>query len=136
MSQSPQSHSHPWPADFIIPNFSYDVELRLKHGNKASSDGTLLTMSRDTQTEILEKLAEAMFAYKAYPDKEEIKSVAIALVGKHPCLKERGSSAGWNGWKLSLTWKMGNYRCKLRDAGCEELKVNSAKRSAEGLQGK
>lgn len=93
-------------------------------------------MSRDMQTEILDKLAEAVFAYKAYPDKEELKSVAVALVEKHPCLKERGSAAGWYGWKLSLTWKMGNYRSKLRDAGCKELKVNSAKRSLEGgLQG-
>uniref|UniRef100_A0A9J8D3G6 Uncharacterized protein n=1 Tax=Cyprinus carpio carpio TaxID=630221 RepID=A0A9J8D3G6_CYPCA len=136
ISEIKQSRSHPWPAVFTIPNFSYDVELRLKHGNEAySTDGTLLTMSRDMQTEILDKLAEAVFAYKAYPDKEEIKSVAVALVEKHPCLKERGSAAGWYGWKLSLTWKMGNYRSKLRDAGCKELKVNSAKRGLEGLQG-
>ncbi|CAM4491096.1 unnamed protein product [Leuciscus chuanchicus] len=73
-------------------------------------------MSREMQTEILDKLAEAVFAYKAYPDKEDIKT-------------------GWYGWKLSLTWKIGNYRSKLRDAGCKELKVNSAKRGIEGLQG-
>ncbi|XDV38259.1 hypothetical protein PO909_007703 [Leuciscus waleckii] len=136
VSEIKLSRSHPWPAAFSIPTFSYDVELRLKHGNEAySTDGTLLTMSRDMQTEILDKLAEAVFAYKAYPDKEEIKSVAIALVEKHPCLKERGSAAGWYGWKLSLTWKMGNYRSKLRDVGCKELKVNTAKRGIEGLQG-
>lgn len=92
-------------------------------------------MARDMQTEILDKLAEAVFVYKAYPDKEEIQSVAIALVEKHPCLNERGSAAGWYGWKLSLTWKMGNYRSKLRDAGCKELKVNSTKRGTEGVQG-
>lgn len=136
VSELNRSRSHPWPTVFSIPIFSYDVELRLKNGNEAySKDGTLLKMSRDMQTEILDKLAEAVFAYKAYPDKEEIKSVAIALVEKHPCLKERGSTAGWYGWKLSLTWKMGNYRSKLRDAGCTELKVNSAKRGPEGLRG-
>ncbi|XP_057192279.1 sterile alpha motif domain-containing protein 3-like isoform X2 [Triplophysa rosa] len=135
-SQLKQSRLHTWPAVFTIPTFSYDVELRLKHGNEAySKDGTLLKMSRDMQTEILDKLAEGVFAYKAYPDKEEIKSVAIALVEKHPCLKERGSAAGWYGWKLSLTWKMGNYRSKLRDAGCNELQVNSTKRGTGGVQG-
>jgi len=41
-SEIKQSRSHPWPAVFTIPTFSYDVELRIKHGNKAySTDGTL-----------------------------------------------------------------------------------------------
>ncbi|CAM4510954.1 unnamed protein product [Leuciscus chuanchicus] len=78
VSEIKLSRSNPWPAAFSIPTFSYDVELRLKHGNGAySTDGTLLTMSREMQTEILGKLAEAVFAYKAYPDKEDIKSVAL-----------------------------------------------------------
>jgi len=40
-SEIKQSRSHPWPAVFTIPTFSYDVELRIKHGNEAySTDGT------------------------------------------------------------------------------------------------
>lgn len=45
-----------------------------------------------------------MITYKANPDKEDIKSVAMALIKKHSCLKERRSSAEWYGWKLSWTW--------------------------------
>lgn len=59
-------------------------------------------MSQDIQTKALDKLAEGVCAYEVHPDKEQIKSVAIALVEKHPCLKEKGSTDGWYNWKLSL----------------------------------
>ncbi|CAL8379761.1 unnamed protein product [Gadus morhua 'NCC'] len=55
--------------------------------------------------------------------------VAEALVRKHPCLKEAGSDNGWNGWKNSIKFKMGNYRTKMRRAGCQEVAVNAGKRS-------
>lgn len=55
--------------------------------------------------------------------------VAEALVKKHPCLKEAGSESGWNGWKNSIKFKMGNYRTKMRKAGCQEVAVNAGKRS-------
>ncbi|XP_048861283.1 uncharacterized protein LOC125730418 [Brienomyrus brachyistius] len=55
--------------------------------------------------------------------------VAEALVLKYPCLKEAGSETGWNGWKNSLKFKMGNYRSKMRRAGCSEITVNAGKRS-------
>ncbi|KAK3540957.1 hypothetical protein QTP86_007366 [Hemibagrus guttatus] len=54
---------------------------------------------------------------------------AEALVAKHPCLKELGSKTGWNGWKNSIKFKMGNYRGKMRRAGCQEVTVNAGKRS-------
>ncbi|KAL0984765.1 hypothetical protein UPYG_G00146620 [Umbra pygmaea] len=54
---------------------------------------------------------------------------AEALVAKHPCLKEAGSETGWNGWKNSIKFKMGNYRNKMRRAGCQEVTVNAGKRS-------
>ncbi|XP_048124119.1 uncharacterized protein LOC125310589 [Alosa alosa] len=54
---------------------------------------------------------------------------AEALVAKHPCLKEAGSESGWNGWKYSLKFKMGNYRNKMRRAGCQEVTVNAGRRS-------
>ncbi|KAL1252218.1 hypothetical protein QQF64_020014 [Cirrhinus molitorella] len=62
-----------------------------------------------------------MYGYKAYPSDKEIAMVAEALVVKYPCLKEAGSQTGWNGWKNSLKFKMGNYRSKMRRAGSPEI---------------
>jgi len=143
-TSSPSTHSElsaarsqPWPTPFPIPVFTYDVELRLRQSNEAfRKNGTLLSISRDIKTEILEKLAENIYSYKAYPGNEEIESVAAALIEKHPCLKEPSSTSGWYGWKISLKFKMGNYRQKLRDAGCQELKLNSEKRGLEETRGK
>lgn len=115
-----------WPEVFEIPRFSYDVELQLKRGNEAyQKDGTLLNIRKDTKSEILDTLAEKMYEYTAYPSREEYDSVAQSLIKKHPCLREPGSSKGWYCWKFSLKFKMGNYRNKLRMAGCSELQVNS-----------
>ncbi|XP_060780626.1 uncharacterized protein LOC132888593 [Neoarius graeffei] len=58
-------------------------------------------------------------------------SVAMALVNKYPCLREPGSGNGWNGWRMSIAFKIGNYRQKLRNAGCEEVKVNERRGSRE-----
>lgn len=116
----------PWPEVFEIPRFSYDVELQLKSGNEAyQKDGTLLNIRKDTKSEILHKLAETIYTYTAYPSQEEYDIVAQSLIKKHPCLREPGSSKGWYCWKFSLKFKMGNYRNKLRMAGCSELQVNS-----------
>uniref|UniRef100_A0A672MLD1 PB1 domain-containing protein n=1 Tax=Sinocyclocheilus grahami TaxID=75366 RepID=A0A672MLD1_SINGR len=143
-TSSPSIHSEPsaarsqsWPTAFPIPVFTYDVELSLRQGNEAfRKDGTLLSIPRDMKIEILEKLAETIYSYKAYPGNEEIDGVAVALIEKHPCLKEPSSTSGWYGWKISLKFKMGNYRQKLRDAGCQELKVNSEKRGLGETRGK
>lgn len=77
------------------------------------------------KSDILDKIAEAIFAYNPYPRPEEIDHVAQALISKHPCLKEPGSSHGWYYWKFSLKFKMGNFCQKLRVAGCSELRVNA-----------
>ncbi|XP_059399324.1 sterile alpha motif domain-containing protein 3-like [Carassius carassius] len=136
-SELSAARSQPWPTTFPIPVFTYDVELRLRQGNEAfRKDGTLLSIPRDIKIEILEKLAENIYSYKAYPGNEEIESVAAALIEKHPCLKEPSSTSGWYGWKISLKFKMGNYRQKLRDAGCQELKVNSERRGLGETRGK
>lgn len=136
-SEPSPARSQPWPTNFPIPVFTYDVELRLRQGNEAfRMDGALLSVPRDMKIEILEKLAETIYSYKAYPRNEEIDSVAAALIEKHPCLKEASSTSGWYGWKISLKFKMGNYRQKLRDAGCQELQVNSEKRGLGETRGK
>ncbi|KAF4100608.1 uncharacterized protein LOC131525469 [Onychostoma macrolepis] len=74
-------------------------------------------------------MAKAMHSFKAYPSDKEVAKAADALVSQHPCLREPGSQCGWYGWKTSLKFKMGNYRLKLSRSGCEEVAVNSGKRS-------
>lgn len=102
------------------------MELRLKQGNEAFlKDGTLLDIPKDMKSDILEKLAEAIYVHSPYPTREEYDLVAQALINKHPCLKEPGSACGWYCWKFSLRFKMGNFRQKLRVAGCQEVKINS-----------
>ena len=120
-----------WPqGPFPVPTFAFDVELKLRDGNaEYGKNDTHLKMSRDLKHDILDKLASVMYGFKAYPSDKEIAMAAEALVAKHPCLKEAGSESGWNGWKYSIKFKMGNYRNKMRRAGCQEVTVNSGKRS-------
>lgn len=111
-----------WPRVFLIPNFSYDVEFRLRKANEVyEKQNTTIDVTRDIKIEILEKLAETMYSFKAFPSDSEIEQVALALVSRHPCLRELGCDTGCKGWKMSLKFKMGNYRQKLRNAGCSEL---------------
>ncbi|XP_005477839.2 uncharacterized protein LOC102082521 [Oreochromis niloticus] len=127
------SHSlrQQWPDFFNIPNFSVDVEYRLRQGDLAfMKDGTRMTVSRDMKHDILEKIAESMYTFKAYPDDDDdFTSVAKALISKHPCLTEPGLQPGWYGWKNSLKFKMANYCTKLRKVGFEDVTVNGGKRS-------
>ncbi|XP_034534575.1 uncharacterized protein LOC117809017 isoform X2 [Notolabrus celidotus] len=120
------SQTRQLPQPFVIPSFSFDVELKLRQGNEAyHKDGTLLDVSKDMKSDILDKLAEVIYVHNPYPKSEEYDQVAQALINKHPCLREPGSVHGWFCWKFSLKFKMGNFRQKLRVAGCSELKVNS-----------
>lgn len=120
------------PCPFPIPKFTYDVELQLRRGNEAyHNSGSLLDISKDTKSEILEKLAEAIYAFTPYPQHDDFDNVAQSLINKHPCLKEPGSEKGWYCWKYSLKFKMGNYRSKLRAAGCAELQVNRHSASSD-----
>jgi len=54
-------------------------------------------LSGELKHEILEKLSETIYSYKAYPDKEDFEAVATALIQKHPCFTQPSSSKGWNG---------------------------------------
>lgn len=116
---SPERLSRWPPGIFPVPNFSFDVELRLRAGSEAfQQNGKHLKLTRDQKQDILDKLASTIYGFKAYPCDKEIAQVAEALVTKHPCLKEAGSERGWNGWKNSIKFKLGNYRQKLRKVGC------------------
>lgn len=89
---SSSTRHNPWPEMFDIPNISVDVEFRLREANLAYlRDQTYLSVTRNMKHSILEKLAETMYKFDAYPNEERINSVALALISKHPCLKEQGS---------------------------------------------
>ncbi|XP_061905620.1 uncharacterized protein LOC133651640 isoform X1 [Entelurus aequoreus] len=126
-SDSESSRSH-WPTEFQIPKFSYDVEMQLRSANlDFVSNGVLLTPGHKLKSDILESLAQEIIKFKAYPSNLEIESVAEALIKAHPCLREQRSFCGFYGWKISLKYKMANYRTKLRNLGCPELSINSLK---------
>ena len=90
-----------------------------------------MALSRDMKIEILDKIAQAAFDVKAYPDQDQIESIASALITRNPCLREAGSDTGYVSWKTSIKYKLGNYRSKLRQAGCFEVSINQKKRSSE-----
>lgn len=127
LSPSPSERQNPLPAVFPIPTFSHNTELALSQGNEIYlRDGTLLT-SPSVKADILERLAEAMFCYTAYPNDAQRSAVAQALIEKHPCLKEHGSFNGIYGWQQSLKYKCGHYRTKRKALGSPELLINSMK---------
>lgn len=115
---------------FPIPQFSYNVELRLRQGNADfEKTGRSLKLTTDQKHEILAKLCSTIYDFKAYPDDRQIGKVAVTLVTKHPCLKVPGSDTGWNGWKTSIKFKMRNLRNKMRKIGFLEVAVSAGKRS-------
>ncbi|KAK3533763.1 hypothetical protein QTP70_025823, partial [Hemibagrus guttatus] len=61
-----------------------DVEYRLQQCNLAYlKDNTYLKLTEEIKHEILEKLAETMFSFKAYPTNDDYAQVAAALVSEH-----------------------------------------------------
>ncbi|XP_036004042.1 sterile alpha motif domain-containing protein 3-like isoform X2 [Fundulus heteroclitus] len=116
--------SQRWPTEFPVPRFGYDTELVLASGNEAfKKDGIPLNFT-SVLSDILERLAESIFQYVAYPTSAHFSDVAEALIQKHPCLKEPGSYNGCYGWQQRLKYKMGTYRTRLR----AELDVNSLRK--------
>uniref|UniRef100_A0A668RUT8 Sterile alpha motif domain-containing protein 3-like n=1 Tax=Oreochromis aureus TaxID=47969 RepID=A0A668RUT8_OREAU len=135
-ADSPSTRIMLWPEVFIVPPFSYEVEHVLREGNAAfDKDGKVITLTRDQKHNILETMGEEIYKLKAYPSTTQIGKAAEALVRKHPCLKERNSDTGWEGWKNSLKYKMGNQRKKLAKAGIMDVAVNAGKRSRTNPDG-
>ncbi|KAK7926237.1 hypothetical protein WMY93_008547 [Mugilogobius chulae] len=129
------SQTRQLPHPFPIPTFAYDVELRLRSANEVfAKNGEVFETPKEMKSDLLDKLAEAIFVYTPYPTRDEIDAVAQALVEKHPCLKDPGSVFGWYSWKFSLKFKIQNFRQKLRQAGCPELSLN--KRSSSPTKSK
>lgn len=118
---------HAWPCEFPIPRISYNVEVQLQRGNENFREsGTRLNITPGLKSDIMEKLAEEIFQYTAYPQNHQIDEVAAALIKKFPCLKEQ-SATGYYAWMISLKYKMANYRTKMRNFGCPEVAVNALK---------
>ncbi|XP_018557035.1 uncharacterized protein LOC108900466 isoform X3 [Lates calcarifer] len=133
---SPSSDSlrtQQWPRVFPIPRFSYDTECQLQRGNaEYMTSQTRLTPSSKMLSDILEKVAESIYAYKPYPEDSDFSDVAEALTRKHPCLKEPGSFNESYGWKCRMKIKMANYRTQLKAHGTSaELTVNSLKSKSQ-----
>lgn len=78
------------------------------------------------KSHVLEGLASEIVKYKVYLSSSEFDDVAQSLI-KYSCLKEQGSVTGFYGWKISLKYKMTNYRTRLRNIGCPELSINAVK---------
>ncbi|XP_060788702.1 uncharacterized protein LOC132893502 [Neoarius graeffei] len=121
----------PWPREFPIPRFPYNVELQLQRGNECFREtGSLLNITPGLKTDIMEKLAEEIFSYTAYPRNNQFDDVAAALVKKFPCLKDH-SACGYYAWMISLKYKMANHRTKMRAIGCPEVTINSLKNKSK-----
>lgn len=87
-SSSEKLHTEPWPKEFNIPQFSFETEGQLEKGNaEYTKDQTRLTPTSKMLSDILERLAEKIFSYKAYPSDADLSDVAEALTRKHPCLE-------------------------------------------------
>ncbi|XP_067364136.1 sterile alpha motif domain-containing protein 3-like [Channa argus] len=128
---SPSTRHCVWPSVFTIPGFKYDAALELERANaEYKKSGTFLSPSPKLKSHILERLAEEIIKFKAYPTDNDLNDVAEALVKTHPCLREQGSFNGCYGWKISLKYKMANFRTKLRGLGCAEVEINSLKNKA------
>ena len=122
-----------WPAVFHVPKFSYDAELKLQQaGLVYIQNGTVLIPDPKLKSAILDGLVQEIVQYKVYVSDKEMEQVAQSLIKKHPCLTEKGSSTGYGGWKMSLKYKLSNYRTQLRKLGCPEVTVNSLKNKPVG----
>ena len=74
-----------WPCEFIIPHLPYSVEVQLQRGNETLRvTDTRLKITPGLKSDILEKLAEEIVQYTAYPQNHQIDDVAAALIKKWP----------------------------------------------------
>lgn len=105
--------------------FVYEVEFLLGEGNSLiEKEGKHLRLNKDQKHNIQECVAAEMYKYKVCLSVKQFKKAAKAFLTKYPCLREKGSGTGYNGWK---NFKMGNYRTKLCRAGIKEVSINVGK---------
>ncbi|XP_034082371.1 sterile alpha motif domain-containing protein 3-like isoform X2 [Gymnodraco acuticeps] len=135
LDPAPETRTSSWPPIFFVPRFSYFAEFQLQRATADfRANGTLLTPSPKLRMDILEGMAEEIFKCTAYPSDSQIEEAATVLVHTHPCLKERGTRAGHEGWKQYLKTKVANFRTKLNKIGHPEVSVNSLKNKRKGQE--
>jgi len=111
-----------WPNLFEIPSFDADAQLFLKSTEiKYNENGTAAVVPREIKGRIMDALANKIYSYTAYASNNQIRQVAIALTDKYPTLKCHTTTQGWEAWGHSISFKMGNFRSKIRKLGCEEV---------------
>lgn len=77
------------------------------------------------RSDVLEGLIQEVVKHTVYLTDSKFDEVAEALILRHPYLRENTSPLGYEGWKMSLKYKLSNYRTQLRKVGCPEVCVNS-----------
>uniref|UniRef100_A0A3B4ESE8 Uncharacterized protein n=1 Tax=Pundamilia nyererei TaxID=303518 RepID=A0A3B4ESE8_9CICH len=132
--QKTTERCEPWPKQFPIPQFAYETEMYLERATEEYKKNEYLLPTSKVKTDILEKVAETIFTFTAYPSSAQVSYVAEALVKKYPCLKEPGSFSGYYGWQQSIKYKMANYHTKLRGFVVPELTCNAMKHKSPGDQ--
>uniref|UniRef100_A0A3P9JS78 Uncharacterized protein n=1 Tax=Oryzias latipes TaxID=8090 RepID=A0A3P9JS78_ORYLA len=116
------------PDLFLVPRFTNDAEIKLEKAHVAfKENGMLLIPDPKLKSDILEGLIQEVVKHTVYPTDRKFDQVAEALILRHSCLKEKGSPSGYAGWKMSLKYKLSNYRTHLRKVGCPEVCVNALK---------
>ena len=106
----------PWPSEFLIPKETFSKTLKLNLENKQYLPWKL-------KTELMDRLADAILDYTAYPNTKQKRQVAQALVHEYPHLKECIGS-GTDAWEEALRNKMKNIR---RLIGTKEVSINKRK---------
>ena len=86
-------------------------------------------MPRDIKTKLLDALANEVFSFTAYASSEQIKQVATSLVERFPCSQSKTTPDAWEAWANAIVCKIGNFRNKMLRLGCQEVQVNSGRRS-------
>lgn len=107
--------------------WSRDAAVKVKTRNSSLKASGWTQVAKSGQIFCRHLASEIMKYTTRYPTSAQWDDVGEALIMKHPCLKGQGSVTGYNGWKISLKYKMGNNRTKLRSLGCPEMRFNSMK---------
>ncbi len=110
------------PSTILCWNWSYSWKSQW-----SLQKGWPLLTYPNKRSDVLEKLAQSIYTYAAYPSSLQVLAVAEVLIKAHPCLKDPGSSLGLSGCQTSIKYKMANYRTKLRGFGILDLTCNALK---------
>uniref|UniRef100_I3JCF4 Uncharacterized protein n=2 Tax=Oreochromis niloticus TaxID=8128 RepID=I3JCF4_ORENI len=110
--------------------FGYEMDHILEEGNRVYEESAkLLKLKRSQKSEILKKMAETIYSFKAYAHKKEVAMAAQALIRAHPCLRMTTGEDGALGWKRHMGYKLASYRNNLAKAGVAEVAINTGRRS-------